>query len=104
MLESKFVKIVKTHLKSKRWWYCIKFHANGFTEPGVPDLICSYKGYFVGLELKTTSKPSPIQLYEQQLLRSKNNISEIITPENWQIIIKEIETKIDKEIEKRNDD
>lgn len=32
--------------------YVIKTHGDMISEPGIPDLICCYKGIFIGLEVK----------------------------------------------------
>ena len=42
--------------------YVIKTHGDMTTEPGIPDLLCCYKGQFIAIEVKVNNnKPSPQQ-------------------------------------------
>lgn len=36
----------------KQGGYCFKNHGDMTTEPGRPDIVCCYKGLFVGIEVK----------------------------------------------------
>jgi hypothetical protein len=62
--EGKIVKAIQARIK-KRGGRCIKIHGgdNPFQEVGIPDLLCCYRGRFVGLEVKQPGeRPSPVQM------------------------------------------
>jgi hypothetical protein len=67
--EGKIVKSIRRMIE-QRDGRCFKIHGgdNPFQEVGIPDLLCCYRGRFVGLEVKQPGeKPSPVQrvvLYE----------------------------------------
>lgn len=68
--EAKIVKRVRERLERNGLGRCFKIHGedSGFQEVGIPDLLCCYRGRFVGLEVKQPGEsPSPVQkvvLYE----------------------------------------
>lgn len=46
---------------------------------GTPDLICSYRGHFMGLEIKTAKgRPSELQLYHLEKIRKAGGTGEIL--------------------------
>jgi hypothetical protein len=61
--EGKLVKSIRRMIE-KRGGRCFKIHGgdNPFQEVGIPDLLCCYRGRFVGLEVKQLGEePSPVQ-------------------------------------------
>jgi Holliday junction resolvase len=61
MTEATIQKAILDYLKSLGAW-CFAFKASICNERGVPDIICCYKGRFIGLEVKTArGRPSSIQ-------------------------------------------
>lgn len=61
MRESNLVDNIRTYLHYKHM-KTIKVWGTSFTENGTMDIVGSYKGYFVGVEVKTdTGEVSPIQ-------------------------------------------
>lgn len=50
---------IKKYLFSKGAYF-FKVHGSAFMEPGIPDIVCCYKGLFLGIECK-----APGKLYEQ---------------------------------------
>lgn len=49
--EKNFENRIKKFLTKNNIWY-IKFFANAFTKSGIPDILCSVNGRFVGIEVK----------------------------------------------------
>ena len=48
-------KVIETRVKkflSEIGAYFVKIHGSNFQEPGIPDIISCYKGYFIGIETK----------------------------------------------------
>ena len=66
-------------LKSVPGCFVVKQHGGVYTEVGIPDLICCYKGRFIAFELKvknnTTTK---IQDFKIDRIRKAGGIAEVI--------------------------
>lgn len=76
--------------KIKRWLkehncYHIKYWGGGsFTKSGVPDILASVNGKFVGIEVKAqTGRPSELQLYHLREIRSSCGYAWIVYPSGW---------------------
>lgn len=60
--------------------YLRKIHGNAFQHAGIPDIVGCIDGYFVGLEVKTTSgRVSTIQELEGQLIVKAGGIYGVVT-------------------------
>ena len=46
---------IKEYLFSKHAYF-FKVHGSAFMEPGIPDIVCCYKGLFLGIECKAPGK------------------------------------------------
>lgn len=57
MREKKVETDIKDYLFSKGAYY-FKVHGSALMEPGIPDIIACYKGYFIGIEVKAPGKDS----------------------------------------------
>lgn len=81
--EKKFENTVKRFLKDKGCYY-IKYWGGGqFTRSGVPDLLVSVNGYFIGVELKAAhGRPSPLQLYNLRLISESGGVGILLYPRN----------------------
>ena len=88
MSESTIQKAILDYLKSLGVW-CFAFKASICNERGVPDIICCYKGRFIGLEVKTArGKPSSIQraqirrincaMGKAKVVRSVDEVKEVL--------------------------
>lgn len=55
---------IKRELERRGAWY-VKFHADNFTPPGVPDLIACVDGKFVAIEVKAPDKLKNVSLPQQ---------------------------------------
>lgn len=75
--------------KIKKWLadhdcYYVKFFANSHTKIGVPDILASVNGYFVGLEVKASrGKPSDLQIYNIQKIRESGGFAWVVYPSGW---------------------
>lgn len=69
--EQKLKRLIKAYLTEvNAFWSCVQ--GGAFSKPGDPDIICCYKGLFIGIEAKTkTGKVSEIQkLRHKQIAES----------------------------------
>ena len=73
----------------KRWLddhgaYYVKFFANSMTKRGVPDILVSLNGYFIGIEVKADNgHPSELQLYNVEQIRKSGGYAWIVYPSGW---------------------
>ena len=70
MSESSIQRAILKYLKSLGL-YCWTIKISICNERGAPDIICCYKGFFVGLEVKTP-RGRPSQIQKTQILRINN--------------------------------
>ena len=71
MLESRIQKDIINYLKSKRVYY-FRFQAQSNLN-GLPDIICLYKGFFIGLELKREKGGTPTGLQLRKIKAINDN-------------------------------
>lgn len=77
MLESKIQKDIMSYLKRNRVLY-FRFQAQSNLN-GLPDIICLYKGFFLGLELKKEDgKPTLLQEKKIKAINDNGGIGLII--------------------------
>lgn len=75
--------------KIKKWLaahgcYYVKFFANGYTRRGVPDILASVNGWFVGIEVKADNgRPSDLQYDNVQEIRNAGGYAWIVYPSGW---------------------
>jgi len=55
MLEKKIETEIKNYLFSKGAYF-FKVHGSAMMPKGIPDIICCYKGKFIGIEVKAPNK------------------------------------------------
>ena len=111
MREKAFEKKVKDFLNENDCWI-LKTWSNGVQRSGVPDLLVSCNGHFLGVELKNEKgKPSDIQLYNIRNIRKSGGIGIVLYPQqfysftrlvdllkrNATVMAKELEKHFDKE-------
>ena len=53
MKEKDITAAIMRHLKTVRDMFCFKEHGGIYGTAGLPDIICCYRGRFVGFEVKT---------------------------------------------------
>ncbi len=78
--EKTFENKVKKFLESEGCWF-VKFFANSYTKQGIPDILASVNGYFVGVEVKAQQgKPSELQVYNVNKIRESGGFAMILYP------------------------
>jgi hypothetical protein len=93
--EGKLYRRIKAYLEG-RGAFVVKIHGgdNVFQEAGLPDLFVCYKGYFIGLEVKTdVGKPSPRQLAVLRRIERAGGVGEVVTSVEQ---VERILTKLDR--------
>lgn len=60
---------------------------------GVPDIIACYRGRFIGIECKATSKdrPTPLQLKNLRGIKEMNGVALIIHADNINLLVRTLE-------------
>lgn len=75
MREKTIENAIKKYLTSNGAYF-IKHYANRFTRVGVPDILCCWRGKFVGIEVKTpTGKLTDLQVYNLEHIKASGGIS-----------------------------
>ncbi len=83
MTEKAFENKVKDFLKQKNCWV-LKTWSNGVQRSGIPDLLVSCNGYFLGVELKAKNgKPSELQLWNVKKIRESNGVAIVLYPNQF---------------------
>ncbi len=72
--EKKVKTKVKKILKDLSCYYCMP-STNGYGSSGVPDIIASYRGKFIGIECKANGN-KPTALQEKNLKDIKNSLGQ----------------------------
>lgn len=81
--EKNFENKIKKWLTDNGCWY-VKFFANAFTPSGVPDILASVGGYFVGIEVKAqTGRASELQLWNVRKIRNSGGYAWVVYPSGW---------------------
>ena len=77
MNETQLTSQIKNFLKSKNC-YCEKIFGGGFQSAGIPDILCCYKGLFIGIEVKSPTgkgRASDIQKLKIKRIRDAGGIA-----------------------------
>lgn len=91
--EKTFENKVKSYLKSKNVWF-VKFFANGYTQKGVPDLLCCANGRFLAIEIKREGgRATPLQLYTIDKIKHAGGVALVLYPHDFDAF-KELITKL----------
>lgn len=84
--EKSFESQIKTWLDKHGCFY-VKFFANGYTKRGIPDILASVNGFFVGIEVKAqTGRPSDLQRVKIHKIRSSGGFAWIVYPSGWPVL------------------
>ena len=82
--EKIFENKIKGFLKEQGCYY-VKFFANRMTKTGVPDILASVNGYFVGIEVKAQNgRPSELQFYNLREIRKSGGFCVIVYPSGYE--------------------
>lgn len=86
--EKNFEKKVKKFLNDQKCWV-LKTWSNGVQRSGVPDLLVSCNGNFVGVELKAPNgKPSELQIYNLEKIEESGGYAILLFPKDYEIFKK----------------
>lgn len=89
--EKNFENRIKKYLEKKGCWFT-KFFANAYTSSGIPDLLCSINGRFVGIEVKQEKgKPSLLQIVHLQRIKESGGIGILVYPSGYEDLKKLID-------------
>ena len=93
MLESKIQKEILTYLRKNEIFH-LRFQAQSNIN-GIPDIICCYKGLFIGLELKQEKgKATELQKKKLEAINNAGGIGRIIKSlEEVKALFKEIDNE-----------
>ena len=81
--EKTFENKIKAWLKANNCYF-VKFFANRMTKTGVPDILASVNGYFVGIEVKAQNgRPSDLQYYNVRKIRESGGFAWIVYPSGF---------------------
>lgn len=83
MAEEKiFENKIKDFLKSLPNTWFFKHWAGAYSPKGIPDIIASINGRFVGIEVKASKgKPSPLQIRAVNLINESGGYAVIVYPD-----------------------
>ena len=80
--EAKVKKRVVDVLKKNSAYYFFPA-TGGYGRSGVPDIVCCYRGYFVGIECKAgNNKPTPLQEAEMAKIRQAQGVTLVVNEDN----------------------
>ena len=81
--EKNFENKIKEYLKDQNCYF-VKYFANRMTKAGIPDILASVNGYFVGIEVKASNgRPSELQKWNIEQIRESGGFGVILYPEHW---------------------
>lgn len=82
--EKLFENKIKKYLSDNGCYY-VKFFANRMTKTGVPDILASVGGNFVGIEVKAQNgTPSPLQIHNVEQIRESGGFAFVVYPSGWE--------------------
>lgn len=92
MDEGQLTRKIKEHLIS-RGAYAEVIWGGGFQASGIPDILASYKGRFLGLEVKLEyNKPSRIQEVKIELINRSGGIARVVRSiEDVEEVLREVD-------------
>ena len=81
--EKTFENRIKKYLEKNNCWFT-KFFANAYTSSGIPDLLVSINGRFVGIEVKQEKgKPSLLQKVHLKRIGDSGGIGVLVYPSGY---------------------
>lgn len=89
--EKNFENKIKDYLKSKGCYFLKYWSGNArngmkFTKDGVPDILCSCNGRFLGIEVKAThGKPSELQIENLKDIHNSGGYAILLYPKDFDL-------------------
>ena len=82
--EKNYENRIKKYLEKNGCWF-VKFFANAYTSSGIPDILCSVNGRFVGIEVKQEKgRPSLLQKVHLQNIGKSGGIGVLAYPSGYE--------------------
>ncbi len=82
--EKLFENKIKKYLKDEGCWFLKYWAGASYTKSGIPDILACVGGYFVGIEVKSsTGKPSEIQLYHIREIKKAGGHAMVLYPSQF---------------------
>lgn len=79
MKESDIVKKILKYLKTVEGCFFWKEHGGMYGTAGIPDIICCYRGRFIGFEVKTDiGEPTKLQLLAIRKIKAARGIALVV--------------------------
>ena len=90
--EGKVKEKIKAYLKEVGAWYYMPVQ-NGMGVVGIPDLVCCYKGYFVGIETKAPKKKptTKAQRWKKATANQQRRLTEIRDAGGYAIVADDLQ-------------
>jgi hypothetical protein len=83
--EKNFENKVKTYLKNYGCWFLKYWGGASYTKSGIPDLLVSSDGFFLGIEVKADKgEPSLLQLYNLRKIRESGGYGILLYPKDFE--------------------
>ena len=82
--EKNYENKIKAYLKSKGAYF-VKYFGCGYTQAGVPDILCCYKGKFIAIEVKAQKgRVSELQKYNIEQIQKAGGIAFVSRPSDFE--------------------
>lgn len=82
--EKTFENKIKKFLETLPTIYYLKHWAGRYSKRGVPDILCSINGRFVGIEVKASKgKPTPLQVKNVKEINESGGYAVIVYPKDF---------------------
>lgn len=79
--EKTFENKIKKFLEAEGCWFIKYWAGSQFTKAGIPDILASVNGFFVGIEVKAQNgKPSELQLHTIKKIRESGGFAIVLYP------------------------
>ena len=84
--EKRFENTVKQFLKSQGAYFIKYWSGGGYTKSGIPDLLVSCNGFFLGVELKAPKgTPTDLQIRELHRIRDSGGLAILLFPKDLEL-------------------
>lgn len=84
--EKNFENKVKKFLKDRHCWVLKYWGGAAYTKSGIPDLLVSCSGCFMGIELKAQNgRPSPLQIVNLREIDQSGGYAILLYPDDYEL-------------------
>lgn len=83
--EKNFENRIKTLLSERGAWFIKYWGGGGYTKSGIPDLLVSYRGLFMGIELKAPNgRASDLQMHHLRNIDRSGGLALLLYPKDYE--------------------